>query len=47
MLYIYKIIKNINNMKTSIIEHLKFAFVVVSLMSAWCAAIIWLATLGN
>ena len=34
-------------MKTSIIEHLKFAFTVVGLLGAWCTAIIWLATLGN
>lgn len=33
--------------KTSILEHLKFMVVTISLMTAWCAAIIWLATLNQ
>ena len=34
-------------MKTSMWEHLKFAFTVVSLMSAWCVAMLWLLTVNR
>ena len=33
--------------KTTVLEHVKFVTLVVSLMSCWTAAIVWLATINQ
>ncbi len=48
-LYIYSIIKTVKHMKTktSILEHVKFVATTVSLLSAWCLAMLWLLTINR
>lgn len=33
--------------KTSILEHVKFVVTTVSLLSAWCLAMLWLLTINR
>jgi len=33
--------------KTSILEHIKFAATTISLLSAWCLAMLWLLTINR
>jgi len=33
--------------KTSVLDHIKFTVVVISLMASWTAAITWLATINQ
>jgi hypothetical protein len=33
--------------KTSILEHVKFAITVTSLLSAWCLTMLWLLTINR